>query len=269
MNFLRFTFIDLIDIFLVALIIFLLFRWTKGSSTIYIIVAVLLVLFIQIFATALGLKMISMIFGVIIDVGVIGLIVLFQPEIRRLLSSLGRRAEGSFVTQKWIAKLFNNKSLYSLSKESVTEISEACIEMAEQKTGALIVLLNNNLLEDIIETGDIVDAKINRRLIMNIFFKNSPLHDGAMIIGNNRILAARCTLPISDRTDLPPRYGMRHKAAVGLSEISDAKIIVVSEQTGKISLINSTGIQAVNRNINELKLLLGEQKQDETSLTGE
>lgn len=248
---------------MVAFIIFLLFRWSRGSSSIYIIVAIILVLLTQIIATALGMKMISSIIGVIIDVGVIGIVILFQPEIRRFLGTLGRQVGDRVTSRSWIDKLFKISSLYSINTESTTEIAEACMEMGEQKVGALIVLLKNDSLKDIINTGDKIDSKISRRLIMNIFFKNSPLHDGAMIIGNDRIIAARCTLPITDRTDLPARYGMRHKAAVGISEQSDASIIVVSEQTGRISYIREGRIEAVN-SINKLKLLLGEQKENDT-----
>jgi DNA integrity scanning protein DisA with diadenylate cyclase activity len=140
---------------------------------------------------------------------------------------------------------------------ALREITEACREMSAQKTGALILIQHKNSLEDIIATGDIVDAEIGRRLIMNIFFKNSPLHDGAMIIGGNRIIAARCTLPITERTDLPARYGMRHKAAIGISEQCDADVIVVSEETGGISFVRSGQISPVDT-INTLNLLLGE-----------
>ena len=127
--------------------------------------------------------------------------------------------------------------------------------MSAQKTGALIVIRRKDLLQSIIDTGDVIDAEISSRLIMNIFFKNSPLHDGAMIIGNNRIIAARCTLPITERTDLPARLGMRHKAAVGISEQCDASVIVVSEQTGRISHVRGGEIKTV-ASINALKLLL-------------
>ena len=141
--------------------------------------------------------------------------------------------------------------------KAVREITEAVREMAAQKQGALILILHRNSLDDIIATGDVVDAEISRRLIMNIFFKNSPLHDGAMVIADNRIVAARCTLPITERTDLPARYGMRHKAAIGISEQCDADVIVVSEETGGISLVRGGQITPIE-SINTLNLLLGE-----------
>ena len=143
-----------------------------------------------------------------------------------------------------------------MDSTDVKESTEACRAMSEQKTGALIVLPHSNNLDYVIETGDRIDAKINRRLIMNLFFKNSPLHDGAMIIDGSRIEAARCTLPITGRTDIPPSYGMRHKAAIGITEETDADVIVVSEETGEISFGRNGSLNAIN-NINELKLLLG------------
>ena len=129
--------------------------------------------------------------------------------------------------------------------------------MAENKTGALIVIAHNAPLDDIISTGDKVDAAIHRRLIMSLFFKNSPLHDGALVIAGNRIAAARCTLPITQRKNIPASYGMRHKAAIGITEETDADVIVVSEETGKMSFVKGGNVTKIS-NINELKLLLGE-----------
>ena len=127
--------------------------------------------------------------------------------------------------------------------------------MSEDKTGALIVLVHETPLDEIISTGDRIDARIHRRLITNLFFKNSPLHDGAMIISNGKIVAARCTLPITEKTNIPARFGMRHKAAIGVTEDSDADAIVVSEETGRISFVRGGEVTPIN-NINELKLLL-------------
>ena len=128
--------------------------------------------------------------------------------------------------------------------------------MSNQKTGALIVIPHEVNLNHIIETGDKIDALINRRLILNLFFKNSPLHDGAVIISGDRVVAARCTLPITERTDIPASFGMRHKAAIGISEESDADIIVVSEETGNVSFVKEGKVTPIG-NMNELKLLLG------------
>ena len=127
--------------------------------------------------------------------------------------------------------------------------------MSETKTGALIVLRHGSGLGNILDTGDEIDARINRRLIENIFFKNTPLHDGAMIVSEDRILAARCTLPITQRQDIPAHYGMRHRAAIGLSEVSDASVIVVSEETGNISFVNAGNIRTMG-SITELRLAI-------------
>ena len=127
--------------------------------------------------------------------------------------------------------------------------------MSSDKTGALIVIPHTNPLQYIIETGDRIDAIVNRRLIMNLFFKNSPLHDGAMIISGERIIAARCTLPITGRSDIPPALGMRHKAAIGITEEADCDVIVVSEETGGVSFVHGGSLRRVG-NRNELKLLL-------------
>lgn len=142
-----------------------------------------------------------------------------------------------------------------MSNDAVNEVTEACRRMSESKTGALIVIPHSTPLDDIIETGDRIDAAIHRRLIMNLFFKNSPLHDGAVIISSNHIVAARCTLPITEKTNIPPQYGMRHKAAIGISEETDAEVIVVSEETGGISFVKGGTVTPIG-NINELKLML-------------
>lgn len=140
----------------------------------------------------------------------------------------------------------------------VNEIVQACEAMSEQKTGALIVFPHKTSLQYIIETGDEIDAQVSSRLLMNLFFKNSPLHDGALIISNGRVVAARCTLPITKRTDVPAKFGMRHKAAIGISEESDATVIVVSEETGGISYIKDGNVEPVTTTNNLKNLLLND-----------
>ena len=254
-GFLHLSFIDVVDIVLVALLIFAVFRWIKGSSAMNIFIAIILLLIGRILAVALDMKMTSSILGTILDVGAVALVVIFQPEIRRFLNNMGRSAGDTIGKKAFFSRFLPDKNGAAASSSSISGIVSACEEMAQQKTGALIVIARRGSLEDIISTGDIVDARIGSRLIMNIFFKNSPLHDGAMIIASDRIVAARCTLPISDRKDLPASYGMRHKAAVGLSEQCDADVIVVSEQTGKISFVRGGKVIPVP-SMNELKLLI-------------
>ena len=251
--------VDVLDIMLVALIIYAVARWIKGSSAMNIFIAILILLVTRIIALALNMKMMSTLLGTIIDVGAISLIVIFQPEIRRFLNNLGSSA-GSTLGKRNIFQKFLTGNPTSVSDSSVLEIADACFEMGEEKTGALIIIRRSNSLEDIISTGDTLDAEISSRLIRNIFFKNSPLHDGAMIIGGDRIIAARCTLPITDRRDIPASYGMRHKAALGITEQCDADVVVVSEETGSISFVHSGTVTRI-KSVNGLKLLLGGKKE--------
>ena len=257
-GFLHLSLVDILDIAMVGAIIFFAYRWIRGSSAMNIFIAIILLLLIRILSMALGMKMLSAIMGTVIDVGAIALIIIFQPEIRRFLNNLGRSAGDTFGKRgRFLSKILPGGKGDVLESKSVNEIAEACREMSAQMTGALIIIRRNNSLEDIMSTGDAIDARISRRLIMNIFFKNSPLHDGAMVIGGDRIMAARCTLPITDRSDIPAHFGMRHKAAIGISEQSDSQVIVVSEQTGAISFVRGGKVEKVD-SINNLKLLLGE-----------
>jgi len=246
LGFLHFTWIDVLDIAMVAFIIFLLFKWIRGSSAMNIFVAIILFIALRFIAVALDMKMMSSLLGTVIDLGALALVVIFQPEIRKFLGNIGRTAGSTIERRRFIDRFFPGNIQTDLSAGDINELSEAVWEMGRQKTGALIIVRKKNFLDDIIATGDLVDAKISCRLIMNIFFKNSPLHDGAMVIGNRRVIAARCTLPITERTDLPARYGMRHKAAVGMSEQCDADIIVVSEETGDVSYVKSGVVSPVS-----------------------
>ena len=246
---------DILDIVLVALIIYLIFRQIRGTSTMNIFVAIIFLLVSRIVAEVLGMRLVSSLLGTVLDVGVIALIVLFQPEIRRFLGNIGRTAGDSLEKRNLLSRIFGPRPEEDLHERSIDELAEACIEMGNSRTGALIVLRQSDRLEDIVATGDIIDATISKRLILNLFFKNSPLHDGAMIISGNRILAARCTLPITSRRDIPASYGMRHKAALGLAEQSDADVLSISEETGHISLVRKGSVIPVS-NINQLKLLL-------------
>lgn len=258
-GFLHMTIADLLDIFLMALVIYVIFRWIRGSSAMSIFLVVVSLYVVRVVASALGMKMITTMMETVLDVGLLALVVLFQPEIRRFLITLGNRYKGN----RFIAGLLSRGSGKKLSSETVNEVSEAIRSMSESKTGALIVIPNEIPLYDIMATGDKVDARVSRRLIMNIFFKNSPLHDGAMIIEGGRIAAARCTLPITEKMDLPASYGMRHKAAIGVSEQTDADVLVVSEETGAVSYVRSGVVKPI-ANINELKLILDESFSDKS-----
>jgi len=256
-GFLSFGWQDILDILMVAGLIYLLIRSIRGDSTVLNIVLVLvLLLVVQAVVSGLNMRMMTALINALLDVGVLALIILFQPEIRHLLNRL---AVSSGIAKR-TGELFNR--LLGIKEEkmgahSVVELSEAVRAMAAEHTGALIVLQKKTSLDEYMVTGDQFEAEINRRLVMNIFFKNSPLHDGAMIIRGDKIVAARCQLPMTERTDIPAHYGMRHRAAIGISENSDASVVVVSEETGRISYVRGGNIQTVE-DLKELRQLLGE-----------
>ena len=251
MGFLNFSFVDIVDILLVAAVIFIIFRWIRGSSAMNIFIAIIIILVVRVVAMALNMKMTSAMLGAILDVGALAIIIIFQPEIRRFLNNIGRTAGNNTVFRR----LLRRHQADNLEQDELSGLVSAVEYMGAHKVGALIVIRRRDLLQNIIGTGDLVDARVSERLIENIFFKNSPLHDGAMVIGDHRIIAVRCTLPITERLDLPASYGMRHKAAIGLSEQCDADVIVVSEETGNISFVRSSVITRIDT-INTLKLKL-------------
>ena len=254
-NFLQIKVVDVLDILLLGIIIFLVFRWLKGTSAMSIFMAIVSLYMIRVIVGAFDMRLMVAIMDMILDVGVLAIIVIFQPEIRKFLIRLGNRYMNNAKGRAIIDKLTGRQKTQMSASEEVNNLTEACRRMSEEKTGALIVIAHKNSLDDIISTGDRIDAGIHRRLIMNLFFKNSPLHDGALVIAGDRIVAARCTLPITERTDIPANYGMRHKAAIGITEESDADAIVVSEETGKISYV-SAGELKTTTSISELKLLI-------------
>ena len=257
-GFLQLSITDILDIVLLGLIIFFLFRWIRGSSAMSIFVAIVSLYVIRVLVSAFNMRLMTAIMDMVLDVGVLALIVIFQPEIRKFLIRLGNRYMNSARGRSIVNRILGKDTQATLSNtEAVNDLTEACRRMSEDKTGALIVIAHKNPLEEVISTGDRIDASIHRRLIMNLFFKNSPLHDGALVITGNRITAVRCTLPITENKNIPANYGMRHKAAIGITEESDADVIVVSEETGKISFVRSGKVTPI-QNINELKLLLTE-----------
>ena len=255
-GFLNFGWADVLDILMVAVLIYLLIRSIKGDPTILNIVLVLVVLImLQTVVNALNMRMMSVLLGALLDVGVLAVIILFQPEVRH---ALNRFAVQSGLTRR-TGQLFNRLlgiSEEKMGSQSAEELAEAVRAMSAEKTGALIVIQHKSSLEEYMDSGDRFEADINRRLIMNIFFKNSPLHDGAMIIVGDHIAAARCQLPMTNRRDIPAHYGMRHRAAIGLSEDTDADVLVVSEETGNVSFVRGGEIHTV-QDMKELRQLLG------------
>ena len=223
---------DILDILLVAFLLYKTYKLMKSSGSINIFTGILVFIVIWVIVSqVLQMRLLGSIFDKLVSVGVIALIVLFQEEIRRFLLTLGSRHHSS----SWFRFLRGNKKTET-SKEDIMPIVMACLNMSKGKVGALIVIEKNFPLDDIVRTGDVIDANINQRLIENIFFKNSPLHDGAMIISNKRIKAAGCILPVSHNLDIPKELGLRHRAALGVSQETDALAIIVSEETGTISV---------------------------------
>lgn len=253
-DFINVQLIDVIDIILVGILIYQIYRIIRGTVALNIFIGIIIIYVTWIVVKALHMSLLSSILGQILSVGVIALIILFQQEIRRFLLHLGTHYLNGSNGLKFAKSIFKKNSV-AIPLRVLEEITQACRRMSETKTGALIVLAHTSSLEFIVETGDIIDANINRRLIENIFYKNAPLHDGAMVIANNRILAARCTLPMSESHNIPAHLGMRHRAAVGITETTDATVIVVSEQTGNISFVNEGQIKEIN-SITELRLAI-------------
>ncbi len=230
--FIDFSVKDFIDILLVAFLLYYTYKLMKASGSINVFVGILVFILIWLVVSqVLEMRLLGSIFDKLVSVGVLALIVLFQDEIRRFLLTLGSHKRASAL----VRFLTGNKK-ETLEKADIMPVVMACISMSKQKVGALIVIEKNIPLDDIVRTGDVIDANINQRLIENIFFKNSPLHDGAMIISHKRIKAAGCILPVSHSLDIPKELGLRHRAALGISQETDAYAIIVSEETGGISV---------------------------------
>lgn len=235
------TILDFIDILLVAIILYQLYRLIRGTAAIYIFVAVATIYLLWITVKALNMELISTLLGQVIGVGMIALVVVFQQEIRQFLLFIGSKYF-SVLTNK-----FRNSESDDLGY--IDEIVTACENMSSTKTGALIVFARKNGLSIVQSSGDALDAKVSHRIIETIFFKNSPLHDGAMVVVGGRVSSARCVLPTTERTDIPAHLGMRHRAAIGISEHTDAVVVVVSEQTGRISYIEAGVISTSLTNV--------------------
>lgn len=223
---------DFIDILLVAVLLYYTYKLMKASGSINVFTGILVFILIWLVVSqVLEMKLLGSIFDKLVSVGVLALIVLFQDEIRRFLLTLGTHKHASAL----IRFLTGNKK-EKLERDDIIPIVMACISMGKQKVGALIVMERNIPLDDVVRTGEIINADVSQRLIENIFFKNSPLHDGAMVISKKRIKAAGCILPVSHNLDIPKELGLRHRAAMGISQESDALAIIVSEETGAISV---------------------------------
>lgn len=226
--------LDIIDILLVATLLYQMYRLIKGTVAFNIFIGLFLVYVFWLMVKAMNMELLGTLMGQFIGVGVLALVVVFQQEIRRFLLMIGTNYQLS--RSFGLEKLFNLEKEKLATSQQIKEIVRACDNLARSKTGALIVIPHKIELKEIIRSGEKINARISSALLETIFFKNTPLHDGAVIVVGNRIAAARCILPLTERNDIDPNLGLRHRAALGVSEITDALAIVVSEERGTISL---------------------------------
>jgi len=233
LNFIHIRILDFVDVFLVALLLYQLYQLIKNTVAMRIFTGILFIYFFWLLVKFLKMKLLTVILGQVMGVGVIALLIVFQQEIRRFLLIVGSRYFSR--NSKFSLDYLLSGKLFQVQDASKKAIIESCWNLAKTKTGALIVLSNRSELKEYVDTGDAINADINTNLIENIFFKNAPLHDGAMIIVDNKIKAVRCTLPILDTAILPSHFGMRHKTALSMNLATDSLVLIVSEETGKIS----------------------------------
>ena len=232
MGFLEFNILDILDILLVAFLLFQLYKLTKGTVAIRIFIGIAAIYLLWKLVEALQMELLGEILGQFIGVGVLAVIIVFQQELSRFLLMIGNT---KFFSKDGVLK-FNWINDETAAEVKISEIVKSCDEMAKTKTGAIIVITRENGLPNYIETGEILNAKTSNIFLQSIFFKNSPLHDGAVIITGDTIKAARCVLPTIENDSFPSNLGMRHRAAAGITENTDSIAIVVSEERGKISV---------------------------------
>jgi len=249
-----FGIIDFIDVFLVAILLYYIYKLVKGTVAINIFIGIIVVYLVWRLTDFLNMFMLNRLFDGFINVGIIALIVVFQPEIRKFLLLLGStnfRGRGKFLNKLRFLKTETE------NENDIVAIISACDKMSNSNTGALIVLERNNSLDFLTSTGDEMNIKVTQPIIESIFFKNSPLHDGAIIIENNVVKATRVILPVSNERNIPQRFGLRHRAAIGITEKTDALALAVSEETGQISYIKG-GEFVMFKDIQELTNLLNQ-----------
>jgi len=253
-NFLNINFLDILDIVLVAVLLYYIFRLIRGTAAINIFIGIAIIYLIWKLTQALEMELLSDILGKFLGGGFIALIIVFQQEIRKFLLMVGST---NIASKKGFLKHFSFLRTDIAPNNHIDEIIQFCDEMARIKTGVLIVLAKNNNLEFVKITGDSMHIEVNKPILKSIFYKNSPLHDGAVIIEDNIITATRTILPIENTTEIPAHFGLRHRAALGISTRTDALAIVVSEETGQISYINN-GAFILFEDIHELIELIKE-----------
>lgn len=254
LGFMEVGWIDILDIFLVTILLYQLYKLMTGSVALKIFIGFLSIYLTYLIVKAAGMELLTAILGQFMGVGVLAGIILFQQEIRKFLLLIGKTTA------------FNNEKLFrgfpwrreeTTERMNLTPFIEAAKSLAGKNTGALIVFAKSSELQFYADSGDFLDAAISKRLLLSIFNKTSPLHDGAVIVAGNRIKAARCILPVTESDDVPASLGLRHRAAIGLSEVTDSVILVVSEETGQISLV-SEGVVYRNLSSSDLRSKLNQ-----------
>ncbi|MBR4066447.1 MAG: diadenylate cyclase CdaA [Bacteroidaceae bacterium] len=244
---------DIVDMLLAAAMLYYFYRLMKDSGSLNIFIGILVFLFAWIVVSRiLHMRLLGSIFDQLMSVGTIALVVIFHEEVRSFFKRIGTNSK-----VRVLSSFFSRDKASDKGKEAIMPIVMACMSMSQQKVGALIVVEKEDSLNDVIATGEAVDAKVGQRLIEAIFFKNAPLHDGAMIVRHGRIVAAQCILPVSHNLDIPKKLGLRHRSAMGISEKSDAIAIVVSEETGSISAARD-GKFMLNLDAHKLEGILSE-----------
>ena len=234
LGFLEVRFVDILDVAAVSFLLFQVYKLMKGSVAMRIFLGFLLLYLVYLVVRAAQMELFSAILGQFMGVGVIAVIVLFQQEIRKFLLMIGRTQ--FFSREGGLASLFKREDEI---EHDISSIVEAAMSLGGANMGALIVCTRDSELKFYTETGDKLDAIVSKRLLLAIFNKYSPLHDGAVIIYKNKIIAARCILPVTEKDDLPAQFGLRHRAAFGMSEVTDTLVLIVSEETGQMSVVMS------------------------------
>lgn len=259
LDFLEFNITDLLDIILVAVLLYYVYKLVRGSAAINIFIGIVIVWGFWKLTELLGMEMISSLVGAFMQVGLIALIIVFQQEIRKFLLMIGST---NFSNRKRFLKHFKFLREEGISTTTnVDAVVAACRKMGSTQTGALIVLERNTPLDFIKSSGDKMHAEVNKPILESVFYKNSPLHDGAAVIQDNFIVATRVILPVSNKRNIPLRFGLRHRAAVGITEKTDALALVVSEETGNISYIKN-GEFTDYSNLDELTEIIKEDLKD-------
>ncbi|HEY5917895.1 MAG TPA: diadenylate cyclase CdaA, partial [Chryseolinea sp.] len=249
-GFLDVSWVDFVDIALVSVLLYQVYKLIRGSIAVNIFLGILALYLVYLIVRAAQMELLSTILGQFMGVGVLAMIILFQPEIRKFLLVIGRGTEFRENIFKTIA---NWRHDYH-DDFDIGEVLEAAKSLKATKTGALVVFSRDTELKFYAQTGDALDAEVNKRLLLSIFNKHSPLHDGAIIIHKGRIKAARCVLPVSENDHIPPNYGLRHRAAIGMSENTDTLVMAISEETGRLLLARN------GKYLRSLKLKQVEQK---------